>query len=61
MTTFTIECAGFTGSQLSTVAAVQSWIDDMKARHNLKGEEVRIYKFINGMREGCADIIGKVS
>ena len=61
MTTYTVECAGFTGSQIATVAAVQSWIDDMKARHGLKGQEVRIYKFVNGMRKGGADMVGKVS
>jgi hypothetical protein len=62
MITYTVECAGFTGSQLSTVAAAQSWIDGMKARHNLKGEEVRIYKFVNGTRKGHSpDFVGRAS
>lgn len=62
MTTYTVECAGFTGSQLPSVGAVQSWIDSLKARHSVRGEEVRIYKFVNGTRKGAAaDLVGKVS
>lgn len=50
--TYTIECAGFTAQGLPSVAAVQNWIDGLKVRANVKGEQVRIYRFINGVRKG---------
>lgn len=61
MITYTIECGGFTGSQLQTVKAVQAWLDDKKAQFNLKGEQVRVYKFINGIRHGQPELLGAVS
>lgn len=61
MTTYTIECGGFTGSQLKNVAAVQAWIDSMKVRFSLKGEEARVYRFVDGVRCGKPELIGKVS
>lgn len=62
MTTFTIECAGFTGQGLPTIAAVQAWIDSLKAGRNVKGEQVRVYRFINGVRKGgIPDLVGVVS
>jgi hypothetical protein len=62
MTTNSVECAGFTGTGLPSVAAVQNWVDDLKARTNVKGEQVRIYRFINGVRKGgTPDRVGVVS
>jgi len=61
MGTYTIECGGFTGSQLPNVAAVQAWIDGMKARFSLVGEEVRVYRFVDGKCSGKPELIGKVS
>lgn len=61
-TTYTIECAGFTGTSLPSVAATQAWLDALKARANVKGEQVRIYRFINGVRKGgTPDRVGVVS
>lgn len=59
--TYTIECGGFTGSQLPSVAAVQAWLDDKKARFSLKGEQVRVYRFVDGKRHGQPELIGVVS
>lgn len=59
--TYTLECAGFTRDGLPNVAAVQQALDALKARYSLKGEEVRVYRFINGSRIGKADLVGKVS
>lgn len=62
MTTYHVECAGFEVSGLLSVAAVQNWIDALKARHDVKGEQVRIYRFINGVRKGgTPDRVGVVS
>jgi len=61
MTTYTIECAGFTGTGLPSIKAVQAWIDDKKARFSLKGEQVRVYRFIDGSHVGKADLVGVVS
>lgn len=61
MTTYTIECGGFTGSALASVKAVQAWLDDMKARYSLKGEQVRVYRFVNGARRGAPELVGVVS
>lgn len=62
MTTYTVECAGFTGSGLPNVKAVQGWVDSLKAAHELKGEEVRIYKFVDGMRTGASpEMVGTIS
>jgi len=62
MTTFTVECAGFTGTGLLSVAAVQTWIDTLKASQSVKGEQVRVYRFINGVRKGgTPDRVGVVS
>ena len=65
MTTYTIECDGFTGTGLTSVKAVQVWLDDMKARYSLKGCEVRVYRFIDGRRRGARrgvpELIGVVS
>jgi hypothetical protein len=61
MQTFTIECGGFTGSQLPNVAAVQAWLDDKKARFSLKGEQVRVYRFVDGVRSGKPELVGVAS
>lgn len=62
MTTYSVECAGFTTQGLLSVAAVQSWIDGLKVRANVKGEQVRVYRFINGVRKGgTPDSVGVVS
>lgn len=63
MTTYTIECGGFTGSQLPNVKAVQAWLDQKKANglFSLKGEEVRVYRFVNGAHKGKADFVGVAS
>ena len=61
MTTYTIECGGFTETGLTSVKAVQQWIDDMKARWSLKGEQVRVYRFVDGARVGTPDLVGVVS
>lgn len=61
MTTYTIECGGFTGTGIQSVKAVQVWLDDMKARFSLKGEQVRVYRFVNGSRMGKPELVGVVS
>lgn len=63
MTTYTIECGGFTGSQLPSVAAVQEWLDQKKDNglFSLKGEQVRIYRFIDGRHVGGPDFVGVAS
>ncbi len=61
MTTYIIECAGFTGVHLPSINAVQAWLDDKKTRFSLKGEQVRIYRYVDGVHHGKADFVGVAS
>lgn len=61
MTTYTIECGGFTGTGLANVAAIQAWLDAKKERFSLRGEQVRVYRFVDGVRRGAPELVGVVS
>jgi hypothetical protein len=61
-TTYRVECAGFEVWGLVSLDAVQAFIDQLKTKSNVKGEQVRIYRFVNGVRKGgTPDRVGVLS
>jgi hypothetical protein len=61
MKTYRVYCAGFESDSLPSIAAVQAWIDSLKSRSNVKGETLRVYRFINGSTKAVPALVGVVS